>query len=334
MVVQKRNDPINPPMVALSLSNVSVTFPARRRQPAGEALRSITLEIPAGQSVALLGPNGSGKSTLIRVIAGVLSATSGEAQLFARPPHAARDLLGVVFQNPGLDRHMTVWENLRDSAALYGLEKATAQTLADALLSDLRLSDRRDALVKTLSGGMARRVDLCRALLTQPRMLILDEPTTGLDPVARREFIVQLATRRAAGDITLLMSTHLIDEADGMDRVLMLHEGRIVADGRPAELRQQLGVRRVTVQDVNWSPPSSEATAWSRVSGSGGWVRDLNQEAEAPAIARVLAATSVPFSIAPPTLGDVFERLTGSSLESAAVETPQPGGRRRRESAH
>lgn len=302
-------------MPALELSNAGFTYPARRRQPARQALREINLVIDAGQSVALLGPNGSGKSTLIRLITGIATPTSGSVRVLDAEPHEARRSLSVVFQHPGLDEHMTVWENLRDSAALFGISSNVARQQTDALLNELRLSDRRDALVKSLSGGLARRVDLCRALLTQPRLLVLDEPTTGLDPTARREFLDHIAQRRAGDrDLTLLMTTHLIDEAERMDRVLMLHDGRIVADGSPAELRRQLGVRRVTVHDARWQPQAGDAARWTR--SNEGWIRDLNADDATSAIARDLAESGAAFSIAPPTLADAYERLTGARLEA------------------
>jgi ABC-2 type transport system ATP-binding protein len=195
------------------------------------------------------------------------------------------------------------------------------------------LADRRHALVKSLSGGLARRVDLCRALLSQPRLLILDEPTAGLDPIARREFLDQLAIRSsrpgessdaagvaAATPLTLLTSTHLIDEAERMQRVLMMYEGRIVADGSPAGLRQQVGVRRVCVEDEHWSPPSHDASSWHRTAQH--WTRDLHDENEAPAIASQLASAGVSFSIASPTLADAFEQLTGAQLDVDVAAQP------------
>jgi ABC-2 type transport system ATP-binding protein len=299
-------------MPALSLHDLRFTYPARRRHPPREALRGVSLTIDEGQSIALLGPNGSGKSTLLRIVTGLIPPGAGEAMIFDRRPEAARDLLGVVFQTPGLDRHMTVWENLRDSAALYGIDRSSAQESIDVLLRDLRLDDRRDALVKTLSGGLARRVDLCRALLSRPRLLILDEPTAGLDPVARREFLEQLESRRASSALTILMSTHLTDESDRMDRVIMLHEGRVVADDAPAALRASIGARRITVQDANWQPEVN-VDRWRRV--SEGWIFHLHADEDACAIASHLAHTGAPFTIAPPTLGDVFAHLTGSRLD-------------------
>jgi ABC-2 type transport system ATP-binding protein len=303
-------------VMALSLRGVAYTYPARRKQPARQAVRDATLEVPAGQTVALLGPNGSGKSTLIRLITGMLPPTAGEVRAFGRDAEDAREFLGVVFQTPGLDRHMTVWENLRDSAALYGVRGVTALNAIEALLRDGRIEDRRDALVKSLSGGLARRVDLARALLSRPRLLVLDEPTTGLDPSARREFMDHVQRCASETNAAVLMSTHLIDEAERAQRVLMMHEGRIVADDSPAALRSRLGARRAIVHDADWDPSSTD-DHWTR-SGDG-WLRDLANEEEARQVAQRLALEGRSFSIASPTLADAFAALTGATLHSDIV---------------
>jgi ABC-2 type transport system ATP-binding protein len=223
-------------------------------------------------------------------------------------------MLGVVFQHTALDPHLTVAENLRDQASLFGISGSHARDLIDTELAAAGLSERRDTLVKTLSGGMRRRADLCRALLHHPRLLLLDEPTVGLDPLARESFLDELDRRRADHDLTVVMSTHLIDEADRQDRVVLLHHGRIVADGSPSRLRHELGERVLTVLAPDFSPPESAEANWIR--RTEGWTRRVDHNAlEVSNLAADLAARGVSFSIAPPTLADVFEIRTGASLE-------------------
>jgi ABC-2 type transport system ATP-binding protein len=296
------------------MTGVHLTYPRRGRQPAQAALRGIDLTVAPGQAVALLGPNGSGKSSLIRIIAGMLPPDQGEVRLFDRVSTAARVLLSIVFQAPGLDRHLTVMENLRDQAALYGLRGREAHTRIEQELRLADLDDRRNSLVKTLSGGLARRVDLCRALLHRPALLMLDEPTAGLDPAARERFLGLLEQRRRSEEITVLLSTHLIDEADRCDRVVLMHEGRIVADGAPEELRGRLGMRRVTVIGRELPAAARRLPEWKR--GGGGWSAPLpDNAAAAQEVVCALTAAGCSFSIAPPTLADVFEALTGARLE-------------------
>jgi ABC-2 type transport system ATP-binding protein len=313
--------------LALNIRGVRFKYPARRGQPAHEALRGIDLQIEEGQAVAMLGPNGSGKSTLFKVICGLLPRPkAGEIRVFDSSADAdIRQSIGVVFQNEGLDRHMTVRENLRDQAILYGIPATAAETYIDEQLRASQLSDRRRTRVKALSKGLARRVDLIRAMLHRPRLLILDEPTVGLDPVARERFLEQLLQERRQHNLTVLLSTHLVDEAERHDRVLLMHEGRIVADGTPVKLRRQAGVRRVMVTDEAWTPPHDQIKQWSRSVSGAGWVMLLEEDGElARRIASQLADVGVPFSIAPPTLADVFEQLTGASLNHADAAAGKP----------
>jgi ABC-2 type transport system ATP-binding protein len=303
------------PETGLRIRGMHFTYPAHRRHPGNKALDGIDLDVSAGESVALLGPNGSGKSTLIKIICGLLPPDSGTVELAgATRPVDIRPAVSVVFQSNGLDRHLTVYENLRDQATLYGIPRHEARTRIDRELERVGLADRQDHLVKTLSRGLARRVDLARAMLHEPRLLMLDEPTSGLDPAAREAFLAQLPGRQSEDPMIVLKSTHLVDEADRCDRVVLLHQGRIVADGTPAALRRRLGVRRVTVLDA--APPTTMGDArWER--SAKGWTMPLADNVEqVKQVAVELAAAGRSFSMGPPTLADVFEQLTGVSLDA------------------
>ncbi|MCP3905196.1 MAG: ABC transporter ATP-binding protein [Planctomycetes bacterium] len=303
---------------ALAVSQLGYTYPKRRRQPARTALDDVSFTVATGESVALLGPNGSGKSTLMRLVSGLLPSPPGAIAVGGKVGRGARRRrLGVVFQHDALDGHLTVRENLRDQAALYGLTGATAAERVDGDLAAAGLDDRADALVKTLSGGLRRRVDLCRALLHHPSVLLLDEPTTGLDPAARTAFLATLDERRAGHGLAILMSTHLVDEADRQDRVVLLDEGRIVADDTPEVLRRALGARRLTITDDAWEPPTTEAGRWQP--GPRGWSRTLDDDAPAAGWESILGG-EVTCTIGPPTLADVFETRTGHALVDPEVD--------------
>jgi len=303
---------------ALAVRDLHMTYPARRKQPAIEALRGIDLTIEQGESVAMLGPNGSGKSTLMRVICGLLQPAPGRGRIevFGKGnPTAIRRAIGVVFQHTALDPHQSVREALRDQARLYGFSAAEAAQRVGDDLEQAQLTDRRDQPIKTLSLGLARRVDLVRALLHRPRLLLLDEPTVGLDPTAREAFLRLIEDRRQEASLTVLLSTHLIDEADRQDRVILVHEGRLVADGSPASLRRRLGSLVVTVHEAAWQPPDDDRSNWQVRAGA--WVRALDEDGTDGAdLAGKLVRAGVPFTIAPPTLGDLFEHLTGRRLST------------------
>ncbi|MFG0331577.1 MAG: ABC transporter ATP-binding protein [Phycisphaerales bacterium] len=298
---------------ALRITDLRLTYRARRGSPDREALRGVSLEVSAGQSVALLGPNGSGKSTLMRVVSGVTPADAGSIEVFDTGRlDLIRQQIGVVFQTNGLDPHLTVRENLRCQAALFGWSGVSAREQIDRALAELELTDRSDSLVKTLSGGLARRADLARALLSQPRLLLLDEPTSGLDPAARESFLARLEREQSTRGLTMLMSTHLIDEADRCDRVVLLHEGRVVADDSPQNLRRRLG--GMLIAAPGRERPQVDEVEWRRVGGV--WVAPLDEDTERRgALLSLLGERGVAFSVAPPTLADVFADLTGATLD-------------------
>lgn len=201
-------------------------------------LPGLDLEVPAGQVVGLLGPSGCGKTTLIRSIAGVQRVESGRVTVLGEPAGSAtnRRHVGYVTQAASTYPDLTVAQNLTYFAALAG----TGRAAAERALAEVDLGDHRSSLVGALSGGQRTRVSLAAALLGDPRLLLLDEPTVGLDPVLRRD-LWQLFGRLAAEGRTLLVSSHVMDEADRCDRVLLMREGRLVADDTPDGLRTRAG---------------------------------------------------------------------------------------------
>jgi ABC-2 type transport system ATP-binding protein len=217
----------------------------RYQYGARTALNDVSFAVPSGCLFGVLGPNGSGKTTLFRVLSTLIPPKEGTAHVFGldttHDAHAVRQRLGLVFQSPALDEKLTVRENLRFHGALYGLQGAALRDRIDALLAQFGVADRADDAVDTLSGGLRRRADLARGLLHRPDVLLLDEPTTGLDPAARRTFWQTLDRLRDAEGATMIVATHLMDEAERCDRVVILDEGALVATGTPHELTSALG---------------------------------------------------------------------------------------------
>lgn len=319
------------PPIAVRASRLRRAFPGSRGRPARVALEALSLTVPVGEWVALLGPNGSGKSTLMRLLATADRPDDGTLEAFgdtvAAGAHAARRYrarLGVVFQSPGLDRLLTVRENLLAQAALHGLSGRDAADRIAHAARRLDLADRLDDRVGSLSGGLARRADLARALLHRPTLLLLDEPTAGLDHDARTRFLDTLAAlRREAADagrpLTALMSTHLMDEAERADRVVMMHEGRIVADGAPAVLRASLGGSTVRSSDSASAPILERCGLSVSVAPDGGIIGRSNDSDALAAAASGLALAGLPFEVSPPTLGDAYLAATGRPLAEGST---------------
>ncbi|TWT53171.1 Daunorubicin/doxorubicin resistance ATP-binding protein DrrA [Rubripirellula amarantea] len=225
-------------------------YVGKKGSPANEALRGIDLDIPAGEIVALLGPNGSGKTTLFRLICTLLPVQSGTVAVAGfdakQNPLAVRANIGIVFQSPSLDKKLTVDENIACQAALYGITGKELNDRRDEVLSLLDLGDRRSALCETLSGGLKRRVELAKGMLHRPPLMLLDEPSTGLDPSARLSLWDAIKAMAQQGT-TVLLTTHLLEEADKADRVAILCEGRKIAEGSPHQLRSEMGESVVTI---------------------------------------------------------------------------------------
>ena len=219
--------------VLLSVRGVSKSYGAR------PALKGVDLEVRAGEFVALLGPNGAGKSTLFQLLTGLFNADAGEVRVCGQDmrvaPVRALGRIGVVFQQMTLDLDLSVEANLLFHARLHGLAGALARTRIDDVLGRLGLTERRGDRVRELSGGNRRKVELARALLHQPSVLLMDEATVGLDPASRRHLLDEVLALRATG-VGVLWASHLVDEAEVADRVLVLHKGELAAQGTPVGL--------------------------------------------------------------------------------------------------
>jgi ABC-2 type transport system ATP-binding protein len=202
------------------------------------ALRSVSLSIPAGRVTGLLGPSGSGKTTLIRAIVGVQIVRSGSVEVLGRPAGSRelRSLVGYVTQAPSVYTDLTARENLAYFARIVGADSSRV----DEVLATVGLEQRADVVDRSLSGGERSRVSLATALLGKPELLVLDEPTVGLDPVLRRDLWNTFHALAAAG-ATLLVSSHVMDEAERCDWLVFLREGDVVASGEPDELRRRTG---------------------------------------------------------------------------------------------
>lgn len=233
----------------IEVENLSHAY--RQRQ----ALDDISFDVSCGEIFGFLGPNGSGKTTLFRILSTLMPVTSGTVRILghdlATEVRTIRNLLGVVFQHPGLDAKLTVVENLKHHGHLYGLAGKTLHHRISELLERFGVSDRATERVEILSGGLQRRVEIAKALLHSPRVLLLDEPTSGLDMTARRQLSDYLGTIAQTENILVLLTTHLLEDAEACNRVGILDLGRLVAIGEPEALKNQVGGDVILIESTD-----------------------------------------------------------------------------------
>lgn len=227
------------PHAAVDVREVSFSYGER------QALAGVTLSVPSGEIYGFLGPNGGGKTTLFRILATLVRPQGGAVEVFGADVVSEAALvrlqLGVVFQSPSVDQHLTVSENMLHQGHLYGLRGSELRRRAESLLKRFGLADRARDQVKTLSGGLRRRVEIAKALLHRPRLLLLDEPSTGLDPGARRDLWRVLEDLQSSQEVTVLLTTHFMEEGDRCDRLALVDQGRVVAEGEPEKLKDEIG---------------------------------------------------------------------------------------------
>jgi ABC-2 type transport system ATP-binding protein len=284
-----------------------------------EALIDVSFDVGQGELFALLGPNGAGKTTLLHIICTILRPDSGSVQIdgvdaLAHPTHSRRDL-GVVFQEPSLDDRLTVYENLNFHGLVFGVPAALRRRRIVELLDLVELADWRDRLVRTLSSGTKRRVEIARALIHTSKILFLDEPTAGLDAQSRQRIWQYINQLRRSRDLTVVVTTHYIEEVEGCDRVCVIDRGRILALDTPAALKAAHGQQLLRIlphEDAAASIIADYPDASVRPDGeivvksSGDSFAEAFLSRHGPVIRRL--------SVEEPSLESVFLSLTGREI--------------------
>jgi len=307
------------------------------------ALDGVSLSVAQGEIFALLGPNGSGKTTLFRILSTLVPPPPGKVRIAGHDPATERDEvrrnIGVVFQSPSLDKQLTASENLTHQGHLYGLSGADLRRRVDEALAAVGLSDRAGERADRLSGGMRRRVEIAKGLLHRPRVLLMDEPSTGLDPAARLDLWDHLrrVSREggADGGVTILLTTHILEEADGASRVAILQNGKLLACDTPAALKDRIGGDVITV--TSGRPEAVREALRQRLGAESeiveGTVR-LERAGGARFVPQLIEAAPGlvdAVSVGKPTLQDVFIRLTGRRFATdARPERAHEAPRKRR----
>jgi ABC-2 type transport system ATP-binding protein len=321
------------PSAALSVADLVKTYRGGRGAPPVRALDGLSFDVAPGSVFALLGRNGAGKSTTVKILTTLSRPDSGSAHVAGldvlREPDAVRRAIGLVSQKPSGDPMATGRENLLLAARIQGFSAAEAASRADRLLDRFALADAADRLVKTYSGGMARKLDVALGIVHAPRVLFLDEPTTGLDPEARADMWAEISRLAGEEDVTVLLTTHYLEEADRLAaRLAIVDAGRVVVEGTPDALKHELHGDTVVVE-LGEREARSALAALSRVDGLAdvtvdGTTLRARADAGARAVPAVLAALDAAGSavasvtVARPTLDDVYLRHVGRSFGVAA----------------
>ncbi|MGB8011498.1 MAG: ATP-binding cassette domain-containing protein [Terriglobales bacterium] len=298
------------------------------------ALNGVSFDVRPAELFGLLGPNGSGKTTLFRILSTLMVPTSGSATIAGldavRQPGALRRHIGVVFQAQSVDPKLTAYENLWHQGHLYGLRGAELKQRINEILTRVGLLDRSSDYVETFSGGMQRRIELAKGLLHHPEVLLLDEPTTGLDPGARRDLWQYLQILRDQEHVSIIVTTHLMEEAERCDRLAILSEGNLMALGTPEALTREIGGDVILLEARD---PQSLADRIRSKFHVDATVMDKHVRLEienghrfVPDVVEAFPGEIQSLSVSKPTLEDVFIHRTGHRFWSEdAAAAPEPG---------
>lgn len=311
------------PATAIKVESVSYAYGER------SALRDVSFDVQPQEIFGLLGPNGSGKTTLFRLLCTLMPIQSGNAVLaqadVSNAPEVVRRKIGITFQSPSLDDRLTVRENLKHHGHLYGLRGVELSQRIKELLDHVGLADRMTEIVSRLSGGMKRRVEIAKGLLHRPEILLLDEPSTGLDPGARHDLWRYLRQLREEQQVTILVTTHLMEEAERCDRLAILNQGELVALDTPERLRSSIGGDCITIEATDTDQLRKKLTEQFQLeSNLVGHQLRIERENGHELIRDLVAAFPneiESISLGKPTLEDVFIQKTGHRFwESEDVE--------------
>jgi len=303
-----------------------------------EAVRGVDFDVAPGETFGFLGPNGAGKSTTIKILCTLARATGGTAEVAGFDVATQRDevrrRIGLVFQDPTLDTYLTAEQNLRFHAELYGMPRDLVRPRMQQVLEMVGLWERRESKVLTFSGGMKRRLEIARGLMHSPRVLLLDEPTVGLDPQTRASIWEYIHHLREQEEITIFLTTHYMDEAEHCQRIAIMDEGKLVALDTPGALKAAVGKDRVTIRTTD--DARARQLLPDAVTTSEGLV--LSVADGASFVPELFATLEVPItgvSISRPTLDDVFLAYTGRTIRDSEQAGAVPafiaaamGGRR------
>ncbi|MDP9240133.1 MAG: ATP-binding cassette domain-containing protein [Actinomycetota bacterium] len=319
---------------AVSAADLVKSYPAGRGKPPVHALTGLSVEIGTGSVFALVGPNGAGKSTTVRILSTLSRPDSGRAYVAGidvlTDPDGVRRAIGLVSQKAASDPMATARENLVLAGLIHGLSRGSARARAAELLARFGLDEAADRLARTYSGGMARKLDVAIGLVHRPHVLFLDEPTTGLDPEARAEMWAEIAQLSTDEQVTVLLTTHYLEEADRLaDRLAIVDRGRIVVEGTPEELKSELRGDRVQIEVPTPTAAGAALALLARIGGlhditlDGAGLR-ARADSGAHAVPAVLAALEdagiavASVTVSRPSLDDVYLRYAGRSFEVAA----------------
>jgi ABC-2 type transport system ATP-binding protein len=290
------------------------------------ALNDLSLSVRPGEIFGFLGPNGSGKTTLFRILSTLIPAPPGSVRMFGLDASQAVDdirrRIGVVFQSPSLDKQLTAEENLRCHGHLYGITGNDLTERVQMMLKKMGLSDRSKDRVDGFSGGMRRRVELAKGLLNYPQLLLLDEPSTGLDPGARIDLWQALRDIQASG-VTILLTTHLMDEADRCSRLAILTAGKLVSCDTPAAMKERIGGDVISVTSFNMEALKAKVQErlGVQLTEMDGVLRTERPRGHefVPQLIEAAPGLVESISVGKPTLEDVFIDLTGKRFRDDAV---------------